>query len=419
MTNTRPPFIQKPKSLEKLEQKLSKAIPLNPNMLSSIKLFVITPLILLSFNKNTILPDGPILPLGLFALFCLMDYLDGIVARVRSLSTPFGEIYDRFTDYPLLLILSFQCISIIPTPLLLTKLGLDLLLYFQFLLGKGPAETRFRTSINYSVLIILLLLSQGLATDFINPDIISTLFYINILFNIVVFTYNLNIFHRNYIADLLSFSNMCCGFFSIYFAYLKRFDISLILLMLGAAFDGFDGAAARKWGGTRWGVYSDDIADGVNYGIAPGVAIYFSQGGWEGAVTGFFYSFFTISRLVFFTLNKGESDPNFFQGVPSTGGGLIVLCSLIIFSNSPLIIGLFTGIACAQMVSFNTYYRHLGRALGSGQKRYAHGIPAGAVFLLIGYFFWGMDITIGLLLTIILVYGFAPVFKAFREAYGK
>ncbi len=99
MTNTRPPFIQKPKSLEKLEQKLGKTIPLNPNMLSSIKLFVITPLLLLSFNKNTILPDGPILPLGLFALFCLMDYLDGIVARVRSLSTPFGEIYDRFREF--------------------------------------------------------------------------------------------------------------------------------------------------------------------------------------------------------------------------------------------------------------------------------------------------------------------------------
>ncbi len=44
---------------------------------------------------------------------------------------------------------------------------------------------------------------------------------------------------------------------------------------MGCLFDGFDGAAARKWGGTRFGVYSDDIADGVNYGIAPGFALFF------------------------------------------------------------------------------------------------------------------------------------------------
>ena len=98
-------------------------------------------------------------------------------------------------------------------------------------------------------------------------------------------------------------------------------------------FDGFDGAAARKFGGTRWGVYSDDVADAVNYGIAPGVALYFVLGGIQGWVVGAFYGLFTISRLVFFTLNKKYSDPEYFSGVPSTMGALVVLCSILLFEN--------------------------------------------------------------------------------------
>ena len=65
--------------------------------------------------------------------------------------------------------------------------------------------------------------------------------------------------------------NALCGVASIYFATQGRIETSLLLLLVGAAFDGLDGAAARKWGGTRFGVYSDDIADGINYAIAPGV----------------------------------------------------------------------------------------------------------------------------------------------------
>lgn len=49
---------------------------------------------------------------------------------------------------------------------------------------------------------------------------------------------------------------------------------------------------------------SDDIADGVNYGIAPSYAIACTVEGWEGIAIGTAYSVFTISRLVFFTLKR-------------------------------------------------------------------------------------------------------------------
>ena len=68
--------------------------------------------------------------------------------------------------------------------------------------------------------------------------------------------------------------------------------MSLLLLILGGLFDGLDGAAARKWVGTKFGVYSDDIADAVNYGIALVFALYFALGSDLVAFSvGFIYSF--------------------------------------------------------------------------------------------------------------------------------
>ena len=102
---------------------------------------------------------------------------------------------------------------------------------------------------------------------------------------------------RRYIADMLSFCNFLCGVASIVVASQQHFSAALSLLMLGALFDGIDGMAARKWGGTRMGIYADDIADGVTYGVAPGCALYYFFGGMEGTVLG----------LLFVGASKGPS----------------------------------------------------------------------------------------------------------------
>ncbi len=419
MQKSKHTLITKPEIIDHFEHRLGRLIPLHPNFITLVKLFIVLPLLYLSLKQPGILYQGRALTLGIFVLFCLLDYLDGLVARAKELETRFGRVFDRISDLPLLIVLTLLCLEIVPKPLLFVKIGLDFLLLLQFYLNKGTQKNRIRTSINYALLAALLFLSQGWAKNFINLDFVNGLLFMSILFSAIFAIRNFNIIHRYYIADMLSFSNMACGGFSMYFAYLGRFDVSVLFLMLGAAFDGFDGAAARKWGGTRWGVYSDDVADGVNYGIAPGVALWLSQGTWEGAVLGFLFSFFTISRLVFFTLNKGESDPNFFQGVPSTAGGLIVLCSLVLFPDSHLLLGLFTGIACVQMVSFNTYYRHLGRAMGTRKKRYIYGVPALMILMIVGYFIWGVTVTVAILFAIVILYGFSPVFMQMKDVMKK
>ena len=215
-------------------------------------------------------------------------------------------------------------------------------------------------------------------------------------------------------ADALSGANLACGVLSIACAAGGRFDWSLGLLLLGALFDGLDGVAARRFGSTRIGVLADDVADGVNFGLAPGIALGFALGGVHGFALGALYALFTIGRLVYFTLDKDAADPAFFAGVPSTVGGLVALASILVFEGQPAWIGLAVGVACAQMVSFRTHYRHLGRALaGRDVPRRAAG--ALLLVLVLGGLAWGVRGSAALILAASLFYGFLPSALAFQE----
>ena len=411
-------FVHKPSWITGFEERVGRAIPVHPNLISLIKLLIITPAIYFSLKQVDILPHSKEVIIALFLAFCLLDYLDGIVARARKQFTKTGKILDRVTDYPLLILIAWQCKGILPIELLTLKVALDLLLLGQFIAGKGTTENRIRATISYTLLILMLMLSQGWASKWLTSESLTNLLIINIAFTASVFLYNLGFLGRKRIADLLSLSNLICGVFSIWFAYQGKFVWSLLCLLLGAVFDGMDGAAARKYGGSRFGVYADDIADGVNYGIAPACAIYFLFSDINGLIVGSLFAIFTLSRLVFFTLDK-SSDPEYFKGVPSTIGGLIVLCGIIVFPGQPLLLGLLIGIAAIQMVSFDTLHRHLGRALGSGKKRYLFGLPALGICVLLTGLLTKLEYAIAGLLLIVLAYGFAPVFRHFKNVVYK
>ncbi len=216
-------------------------------------------------------------------------------------------------------------------------------------------------------------------------------------------------------ADALSAGNLACGVAGIACAAAGRFDATLALLLLGAVFDGLDGLAARRFGGTRLGVWADDVADGVSYGVAPGVALAVALGGADGAFVGACFSAFTLGRLVYFTLEHDAGDPRFFPGAPSTIGGLVALSSIVVFADRPALVGLLVGVACAQMVAFRTHYRHLGRALASRElPRRAAAVGFGV--LVVGALAWGVRGAAALILAASLAYGFLPSALGFREA---
>jgi CDP-diacylglycerol--serine O-phosphatidyltransferase len=412
-------MVPKPDWAVRFEAWLGARVPLHPNVISGVKLLVVTPALLLALKQIDVLATGVAVVGGLFFAFASLDYLDGVVARARGLDTAFGRVFDRVTDYPLLIGVSYFCVDVLPPVLLAVKIGIDLLLFALYLSGRGSTENRLRTAISYTTLLGLVFLSQGWLPRVLSPRVVGYLLWTNIAFGSTVAVYNLDVLQKRFIADLLSGANLLCGVFSILCASRGKLELSLLFLILGAAFDGFDGAAARRWGGTRFGMYSDDIADGVNYGVAPGAAIYFTVGGVEGVVVGSLFAIFTIARLVYFTLNKADADPRFFSGVPSTVGGLVVLCSLILFQNSILIVGLMVGVACILMVSFDTHYKHLGRALSDQKRRAIYGATGYLLLLIVGGKLWGRQVPVAMILGINLFYGLMPIGNNFRRVLSR
>jgi CDP-diacylglycerol---serine O-phosphatidyltransferase len=415
---SRPPrrrLLVKPTWIEAFERRLAARVPMHPNLLSSVKLVVVLPPLVLALRPVDVLPGSTALTVILVVAFFVLDWLDGIARRRHGLATRFGRIFDRLTDYPLLVVACWLVADVLPPWLLVTKVALDLSVLAIYATGRGSTDNRLRTALSYTTLLALLLLGQGWAPRVLSPGSVEALLWVNIAFSSATLLSDLGVLRKRFIADVLSACNLLCGVFSIVFAARGRFEISLLFVVLGTAFDGFDGAAARRWGGTRFGVYSDDIADGVNYGIAPGIALYFALGGGlAGLVLGIFYPVFTISRLVFFTLDKASSDPNYFSGVPSPAGGMITMSSILVFEGEPALLGLMVGIACAQMVSFSTHYRHLGRVLAQ-HRRAMFGAPVYLVLLLIGLRLWGPRAAAATILVPILVYGFLPTVLSFAR----
>ncbi|MDH5672662.1 MAG: CDP-alcohol phosphatidyltransferase family protein [Myxococcales bacterium] len=219
---------------------------------------------------------------------------------------------------------------------------------------------------------------------------------------------------RRHVADALSFGNLLCGLSAMAAAVAGRLDTMLALILLGWAFDGLDGLAARRWGGTRFGVYADDVADAITYGLAPGVAIALLLGGGAGLLLGGSYALFTWSRLLYFTLTKDAAEAGSFGGVPSAVAAVLVASALLLFGKEPVYVGAAVGAACTLMVAFPMRYSHLSRVLGVRKRRpllVILAVTASAATLFAGPH--GLAIV---LFSAALAYGLWPSVKALRQA---
>jgi len=420
--------VPKPPWLAAFESCLGERLASRPYLVPALKLGVVIPLLFLALRQIDVLPDSPAFVGGLLIAFFGLDYLHGLLARQRSEARGLDRVLDGLTDLPLLLVVVVFAHQLLPVSLLAAKVAVELLLLVLYVRGRDAAGSRLGNAVSYAAVVAVFLLSQGWAPRVVTPRTAEAMLWASTMLSGIVGVYSLGLLQKRFIADALSAANLLCGAFAIFFSTQRRFEVSLLFVIIGAAFDGFDGAAARRWGGTRIGVYSDDVADGVNYGVAPAVALYYLFGGLSGLMLGVFYGLFVVSRLIFFTLMKSDSDPNYFRGVPSPVGGLTTMSSIVVFHDEPAIVGLMVGIACAQMVAFSTDYRHLGRAVGGwvSRRRRRRGGRArrralfGATFyilvLLLGIRLLELRAAVAIILVANLGYGFLPSALAFRRA---
>jgi CDP-diacylglycerol--serine O-phosphatidyltransferase len=139
---------------------------------------------------------------------------------------------------------------------------------------------------------------------------------------------------RMLVPNVITLLAICAGLTAIRLSIEGRMTLAVYAIVFAAALDGIDGRIARLIKGqSKFGAELDSLADFVNFGVAPGLMLYFWQlhelrnAGWIAAMV------FAISgglRLARFNAtmddpNKPPFASNFFTGIPAPAGAITVL----------------------------------------------------------------------------------------------
>ena len=146
---------------------------------------------------------------------------------------------------------------------------------------------------------------------------------------------------RVILPNMLTLIGVCIGLTSIRFALDGRYEFAIIAIIIAAVIDGLDGRIARLIKGTsKVGKELDSLTDMISFGVAPAFIMYFwklNELGRFGWLVCLIYVICVALRLARFNVNTGGEPSwrdNFFEGVPSPAGGILVLTPLIFSMSS-------------------------------------------------------------------------------------
>ena len=147
---------------------------------------------------------------------------------------------------------------------------------------------------------------------------------------------------RTILPNMFTLVGVCIGLTSIKFAFDERFGLTIICIIVAGLIDGLDGRIARLIKGTsQVGKELDSLTDVISFGVAPAFIMYFWQLNSLGRVGWLICLIYVICvalRLARFNVSsetQASWKDNFFEGVPSPAGGILVLMPLI-YSKSEL-----------------------------------------------------------------------------------
>jgi CDP-diacylglycerol--serine O-phosphatidyltransferase len=170
---------------------------------------------------------------------------------------------------------------------------------------------------------------------------------------------------RMLVPNVITLLAICAGLTAIRLSTEGRMELAVAAIVFAAVLDGLDGRVARMIKGqSKFGAELDSLADFVNFGVAPGLILYFWQlhelgnGGWIAAMV------FAISgglRLARFNAtmddpNKPPFAANYFTGVPAPAGAITVLLPIYLaflgVARPPVVLtALYTFVIAILMVS--------------------------------------------------------------------
>src|SRR6201993_180286 len=139
---------------------------------------------------------------------------------------------------------------------------------------------------------------------------------------------------RMLVPNVITLLAICAGLTAIRLSTEGKMELAVAAIVFAALLDGIDGRVARMIKGqSKFGAELDSLADFVNFGVPPGLILFFWQlhelhnGGWIAAMV-----FAIAGGLRLARLNASIDDPNkppfasnFFTGVPAPAGAVTAL----------------------------------------------------------------------------------------------
>ena len=141
---------------------------------------------------------------------------------------------------------------------------------------------------------------------------------------------------RVILPNIFTLVGVCIGLSSIKFAFDEKFEVAIIAIIAAAIIDGLDGRIARLLKSTsKVGKELDSLTDVISFGVAPAFIMYFwslNELGRVGWLICLAYVVCVALRLARFNVNsevESSWKDNFFEGMPSPAGGVLVLTPLV------------------------------------------------------------------------------------------
>jgi CDP-diacylglycerol--serine O-phosphatidyltransferase len=140
------------------------------------------------------------------------------------------------------------------------------------------------------------------------------------------------------LPNLLTISAICAGLTAIRFGYENDYETAVHLVLAACVLDGLDGRLARLMKhATDVGAELDSLAHFLNFGVAPVLILH----SWAlqdlpglGWIAVLIYAICCVLRLARFNVSsriaKDQSGMDFFVGVPSPAGAVLVLFPMVV-----------------------------------------------------------------------------------------
>ncbi|MDW4496840.1 CDP-diacylglycerol--serine O-phosphatidyltransferase [Sulfitobacter sp. D35] len=168
----------------------------------------------------------------------------------------------------------------------------------------------------------------------------------------------------NILPNLMTVTAICAGLTAIRYGLQGNFEFAVLLILLAAILDGLDGRLARLLDSdSAVGAELDSLADFLNFGVAPGLLLYFwalSETPRLGWIAVLIYAVCCVLRLARFNVSakSGEAGEDaYFVGVPSPAGAMLVLLPMFVsfaFDSAPFhghLLSLYMAIIGALLIS--------------------------------------------------------------------